>query len=227
MRTASWNILVFLILIILGCRRTLPLPTYESGASLFPVDSGLSWTYLVRETLYTTTGPVPHSYYLRLRIDSAMTDAYGRPSRYVVWDTAPFTDSTRWGVFRVGLIYRDEQQAELWENNTRLLMLRFPLSLYLQWNRYEYTNLPREICRYAHLDTTWQILDKSYPHSVWVVRRADTTALLERAYFYEAYQRGTGRIHVFERYDKFDLDNNGFLVRNTDSYYRELLLLHR
>ncbi len=217
----------FLLLMGLGCRRTVPLPQYEQGTSLFPTDSGLSWTYLVRETTYTTTGALPHSYYLRLHIDSAVIDAYGRPSRYAVWDTAPFTDSSRWGFFRVGLIYRDEKQAELWENNTRLLMLRFPLSPDLQWNRYEYASHPREICRYAHLDTAWQIFDKSYPHSVWVVRRADTTALLERAYFYEAYQRGRGLIHVRERYDKFDLDNNGSLVRNTDSYYRELLLLDR
>lgn len=62
---------------------------------------------------------------------------------------------------------------------------------------------------------------------MWLLRRADTTALLEKAYFYEVYQRGTGLIHVQERYDKFDLDNNGTLVRSTDSYYRELLLLHR
>jgi len=220
--------LIFLAsLLALGCRRTIPQPTYESGTSLFPIDSGLSWTYLVRETTYTTTGPVPHSYYLRLRIDSALIDAYGRPSRYVVWDTAPFLDSSQWGFYRVGLIYRDEKQAELWENNTRLLMLRFPLSPDLRWNRYEYTRHPPEICSYAHLDTAWQVLNQTYPHSVWLLRRADTTALLEKAYFYEVYQRGTGLIHVQERYDKFDLDNNGTLVRSTDSYYRELLLLHR
>jgi hypothetical protein len=145
----------------------------------------------------------------------------------VVWDTAPFLDSSQWGFYRVGLIYRDEKQAELWENNTRLLMLCFPLSPDLRWNRYEYIHHPPEICSYAHLDTSWQVLNQTYPHSVWLLRRADTTALLEKAYFYEVYQRGTGLIHVQERYDKFDLDNNGTLVRSTDSYYRELLLLHR
>jgi len=219
-------IAIFLFLAPLACRRTIPLPTYESGISLFPTDSGLAWTYLVRETLYTTSGPLPHAYYLRLVIDSALVDAYGRPARYVRWDTAPYPDSTPWGFYRVGLLYRDEKQAELWDNNTRLLMLRFPLSPDLRWNRYEYTNHPPEVCRYASLDTTWQLRGNAYPRSVLLLRRADTTALLEKAYFYEVYQRGTGLIYVHEQYNKFDLDNNGTLTTNTDSYHRELLLLH-
>lgn len=213
------------LLLGLGCKRTIPAPTYESGLSLFPLETGRSWTYLVQETTYTTSGVVPHSYWLRLRIDTPTVDAYKRPCFYALWDTAPYQDSTRWGVFRVGLAYRDQQQAELWENDTRLLMLRFPLSPDLRWNRYEYAAHPAEICRYKALDTLWTTAVRSYPRSVWVLRRADTTGLLERAFFYEIYQRETGLVHLYERYDKFELEANGNLTRSTDSYFRAYYLM--
>ncbi len=209
----------------LGCKRIIPAPAYESGLDLFPLETGRTWTYLVQETTYTTSGAVAHAYWLRLRLDTPTVDAYKRPCFYAVWDTAPFLDSTRWGVLRVGLAYRDQQQAELWENNTRLLLLRFPLSPDLRWNRYEYASRPAEVCSYRDTDTIWSTTTRSYPRSVWVVRRADTTGLLERALFYEAYQRGTGLVQLYERYDKFELEVNGGLTRSTDSYFRAYTLV--
>jgi len=217
----------WLSLWLVSCQRQIPLPTYDQGLDLFPIAEGRTWVYLVQETTYTTTGAVPFRYWLRVRIDTPTVDAYGRPSHYMIWDTASFLDSSRWGFYRVGLIYRDDRQGEIWENNTRLLMLRFPLSPEIRWNRYEYAGNPAEICRYAALDTNWRIGNRSSPRCAWVVRRADTTALLERALFYEVYERGQGLVHRYERLDRFNLENNGALLRSTDSYHREYIVFSR
>lgn len=64
----------------LACRRELPRPAYEEGLSLFPLETGRTWIYEVRETTYTTAGSVTQTYLLRMRIDTPTVDAYGRPS---------------------------------------------------------------------------------------------------------------------------------------------------
>lgn len=212
------------VLLLWSCRREIPLPDYELGISLFPIESGRSWTYELRETTYTTTGPEPHLFYLRMRIDTPVIDAYGRPSYYVVWDTAASLTGP-WGFFRVGLAYRDSQQAELWENNRRLLLLRFPLSPNLFWNRYEYTDLPPERCRYLTMDTLYRLGSGTFPRSAIVLRRLDTLGLLQKAFFYEVYTRQVGLVHQYERLDVYDLRPDGSLLRSTDSYHRELRLL--
>ncbi|MCX7606034.1 MAG: hypothetical protein N2170_02050 [Bacteroidia bacterium] len=219
-----WVVFSWGLLELLSCRREIPLPRPEEGSSLFPLQTGYTWVYEVRETTYTTSGPVPARYFLRMRIDTPTTDAYRRPCFYVLWDTCSLSDSGNWGFYRAGLAYRDTSQAELWENNKRLLMLRFPISPALQWNRYEYTNLPPENCRYLVLDTTYTIEAKTFPHSAFVLRRCDTLSLLRRAFFYEVYCRGVGLVHLKERLDAFDLGADGSITRNTDTYYREYLL---
>lgn len=215
---------VWLSLLLLSCQREIPLPTYEDGFSLFPVAQGLRWIYEVRETTYTTMGPEARRYLLRMRIDTPVIDAYGRPSFYVVWDTAASLDSS-WGFFRVGLIYRDSVQGELWEDNQRLLMLRFPLSPRTRWNRYEYIAKPPEKCRYLHADTAYRLNDRSFPNSAIILRRLDTAGILQKAFFYEVYQRGVGLVHQYERLDVYDLQPDGAFIRSTDSYHRELRLV--
>lgn len=207
-----------------GCRRELPQPSYEEGLSLFPLETGRTWIYEVRETTYTTTGPVAQHYLLRMRVDTPTVDAYGRPSFYVVWDTASLSATPEWGFFRVGLAYKDQQQAELWEDNRRYLLLRFPLSPTLRWNRNEYTDLSPEITRYLVTDTLYTLESRQIPRCAILLRRLDTTALLSKAFFYEVYGRSLGLVHRYERLDLYDLQANGTLVRNTDSYHRELLL---
>ncbi|MCS7162458.1 MAG: hypothetical protein NZ958_03910 [Bacteroidia bacterium] len=214
---------VGLILALIACRRTLPLPTYEDGQALFPLKTGLTWIYLVQETTYTTLGAVPHRYFLRLRVDTLTRDAYNRPSYYVLWDSS--YSGTSWSFWQAGLAYRDTAQAELWEDNRRYLILRFPVSPFLRWNRHAYTNLPPEYARYAHLDTTYTLDQRHFPSSVIVLRREDTLSLLQKAYFFEVYARGRGLIHRYERLDAYDLSSNGTLVRRTDSYYREWRLV--
>ncbi|MCS7153706.1 MAG: hypothetical protein NZ989_07150 [Bacteroidia bacterium] len=210
--------------LLFGCRREIPLPAYEDGLSLFPLERGRTWIYEVRETTYTTTGAEPKLYFLRMRIDTPVIDAYGRLSFYVVWDTAPSLTAD-WGFFHVGLAYRDSSQAELWENNRRLLLLRFPLSPELRWNRYEYTDLPPESCRYLNTDTIYRVGGREFPRSCIVLRRADTVGILRKAFFYEVYARTVGLIHRYERLDVYDLRSNGTLTRSTDSYHRELRLV--
>ncbi|MCS6895433.1 MAG: hypothetical protein NZZ60_04710 [Bacteroidia bacterium] len=207
-----------------GCRREIPLPNYEDGLSLFPLKTGLSWIYEVRETTYTTIGAEPRRFFLRMRIDTPTVDAYGRPSWYVVWDTTPDL-SAGWGFFRVGLAYRDSSQAELWENNRRLLILRFPLSPYLTWNRHEYTDLPPESCRYISIDTTYRLNNTLMPRSAFILRKVDTIGILKKAVAYEVYTRDIGLIHQYERLDAYDLRPNGSLVRSTDSYHWEVRLI--
>lgn len=221
MKPLRWGIALFLAW---GCRRELPLPDYELGLSLFPIEGDHAWVYEVRETTYTTTGAEPRFFYLRMRLDTPVIDAYGRPSRYVVWDTAASLTG-QWGFFRVGMAYRDSVQAELWENNRRLLVLRFPLSPTLRWNRHEYTDLPTETCRYLATDTTYPLGARTFPKSAIVLRRLDTLGLLQKAYFYEAYARGIGLTHRYERLDVYDLRPDGSLIRSTDSYHREWRLV--
>lgn len=212
------------LLLLWSCRREIPLPDYEDGLSLFPLETGHAWTYEVRETTYTTTGAESRLFYLRMRIDTPVIDAYRRPAYYVVWDTAAALNGP-WDFFRVGLAYRDSQQAELWEDNRRLLMLRFPLSPTLTWNRYEYTDLPAERCRYLQTDTLYRLDTRDFPRSAIVLRRLDTLGLLQKAYFYEVYTRQIGLVHRYERLDVYDLRPDGSLLRSTDSYHRELRLV--
>ncbi|MCS7296982.1 MAG: hypothetical protein RMK19_07790 [Bacteroidia bacterium] len=217
--------LIFFFILLLGaCRREIPLPTYEDGLSLFPIREGLRWIYEVRETTYTTVGAEGRRFYLQLRIDTPTIDAYGRPCWYVVWDTMPALEGPP-NFFRVGLIYRDSSQAEIWEDNRRLLILRFPLSPALRWNRYEYTDLPPENCRYFSTDTTYTLEGRAFPRSALILRRLDTTGILRKAFFYEVYTRSVGLVHRYERLDVYDLKPNGSLLRNTDSYHREWRLV--
>ncbi|MCX8112627.1 MAG: hypothetical protein N3E49_05450 [Bacteroidia bacterium] len=207
-----------------GCRREIPRPTYENGLALFPIETGREWIYEVRETTYTTIGAEPQSYFLRMRIDTPVRDAYGRWSYYVIWDTTSTLDRS-WGFFRVGLAYRDSSQAEIWEDNRRLLVLRFPLSRFVRWNRYEYIDHPPETCRYGSVDTTYLLIGRPFPRSAIVLRRLDTLGTLRRALFYEVFTRDIGLVHRYERLDVYDLRPNGSFVRSTDSYHRELRLV--
>lgn len=218
-------ILLAALWVLLACRRELPRPTYAAGTSLFPLETGRWWVYEVRETTYTTTGPESVRYLVRMRIDTPTTDAYRRPSFYVVWDTCAIQDSGQFAFYRVGLAYRDSAQAELWENNRRLLLLRFPLSPHLRWNRYQYTDLPPEMCRYLSTDTLYTLAGRTFPHSAFVLRQLDTISLLQRSYFYEVYAPNIGLVHRYERLDAYDLSSTGTLVRSTDSYHRELRLV--
>lgn len=217
--------LVALGFFLMGCRREIPLPSYKAGQALFPLYTGLVRVYQVRETTYTTTGAEGKVYFVRMRIDTPTTDAYGRRAFYVLWDTASVQDSGAWGFWRAGLAYRDSVQAELWEDNRRYLLLRFPLAPHVRWNRNEYTDLPPEICRYGAIDTLFPTPTRTLPHSAWIVRRVDTLGLLLKAYFYDVFSRDVGLSYRYERQDVFDLNANGSLVRNTDSYFREWVLV--
>lgn len=215
------NSLLLNLLLLLSCRRELPLPPAEDGLSLFPLYTGMVRLYEVRETTYTTSGPVATFYFLRMRVDTPTRDAYGRLSYYVLWDTASEPQGP-WHFWKAGLAYRDTGQVELWDNNQRLWLLRFPISARTRWNRHAYTNLPPQICRYAHTDTLWQ---GRFPRSVWVLRQVDTTSVLHKAFFYEVYARNTGLVHLYERLDVYELGAGGALLPHTDSYFREMRLL--
>lgn len=83
---------------------------------------------------------------------------------------------------------------------------------------------PPEITRYLSTDTLYSLESRRIPRCAILLRRLDTSAILSRTFFYEVYGRELGLVHRYERLDVYDLQANGALFRNTDSYHRELLL---
>ncbi|MEL6193200.1 MAG: hypothetical protein AAFR66_14175 [Bacteroidota bacterium] len=203
----------------------------EAGENIFPVQQGQYSITEVVDTSFNSAGPVVEKYFKKEEIGSTFTDLDGRPiqrvqvslSDYDLGTNYQFEPSRVWGQFLETNTESGEYFAERIEDNTRYLVLRFPVFDEARWNGHLFNNLGNRIFNYQSTDTTVVVRGKRYEDCVMVVQRADTSSFITYSFIYEIYAPEIGKIKRFERTLVNDGPNGEFNPSRSRIYLEELV----
>ncbi len=221
---------ISLILLSISCNRNKEVIP-EAGENLFPVQQGKYLITEVADTTFNSAGPVVEKYFKKEEIGSTFTDLDDRPiqriqisrSDYSLGENFQFEPFRIWGQFLDTDAESGEYFAERIEDNTRYLVLRFPVFDEARWNGHLFNNLGNRIFNYQSTDTTVTVRGKRYEDCVMVVQRADTNSFITYSFIYEIYAPEIGKIKRFERTLVNDGPNGEFNPSRSRIYLEELV----
>lgn len=185
----------------------------DYGFDYFPLQIGKYIDYSMDSTVYDFNGNTPvvlHStHYVREMLTDTFTDNSGRPS-FKIERFEKSELAAPWGFKNIWYATRSPSQAELVEDNYRLVKLTFPTRVGLTWNAASYLS-DTEIVTVAgetlemfkgwfseileiEQDKSIQIGDLSFT-DVLTVQHADDENVIEKRYALEKYARGVGLVY--------------------------------
>ncbi|MEZ4687479.1 MAG: hypothetical protein R3B47_15865 [Bacteroidia bacterium] len=224
-------VVVSLLIIASACNRVKDvIPPHTD--TIFPLEVGKSWTYLVIDTTWAVGNP-PRSivdvYYKRETITGTETDLLGREVyRLETFRTADTLNGmSDFEPMRAGYLYRGNEYGERFMNNKRRLVLKWPVYNDIQWNGNLYVGNPEhnEQYRYRNIDTTVTVLGTNYAQSVWVAHSlpSDAISQIKNRVAYEVYSAEKGRILSYDR--TFVMDQSDPTPFNPDDSYTHIEML--
>lgn len=224
------SLIIFLFAILAaGCNRVKDvIPPHTE--TIFPLEVGKSWTYLVIDTTWIT-GPqaIVDVYYKRETITGTQTDLLDREVfRLETFRTADTMNGfSSFDPVRAGYLYRGNEFGERFLNNKRRIVLKWPAFDNIRWNGNLYVGNPvhNEQFRYQTVDTTVNILGTDFAQAVWVAHSLPSDALsrIKNRVAYEVYAPEVGRILTFDRTNVND--QPGSEPFNVDESYTHIEML--
>ncbi|MFK7970579.1 MAG: hypothetical protein AB8F95_09435 [Bacteroidia bacterium] len=199
-------LIIFSFLIIAGACNRVKEVIKPHTDTIFPLEVGQEWTYLVIDTTWLVgRRPVVDVYYKREQITGTNVDLVGREVfRLETFRTIDTTAGlTGFESERAGYLYRGSEFGERFLNNKRKVVLKWPAADGVQWNGNLYVGNPihNEQYRYQNVDTTVSVFGTNYEQAVWVAHSlpSDAISTIKNRVAYEVYAPEIGRIITFDR----------------------------
>lgn len=223
------NSLLFLLFVIGffagACNRVKEVvPAYTQ--ELFPLEPGQSRIYLVIDTTYTTQAVNTDRFYRREVIERQEKDLLGRDI-YVIQtyrSEYEFGNNYQWQPERVWSAYKDGQFAERMQENSRYLVLKFPVYRGLRWNGHLYNGRGEQLYKYQSIDTAITVEGVTYDPAVFVMNSlpSDTTSFIKYRLAYTVFAPEKGKVMVYDLTKVKDGPGGAF---NPDKSYTHIELL--
>ena len=182
--------------------------------SYYDTNEGRFIEYNVQEINHDENAIIQHdtlNYFLRVQIEDTISDNLGRVNRkYVRYKKMNSNDP--WQISDVWMTIIDGTDAELVEENQRIIKLKFPINSFTKWNANIF-NLDENLdCFYENIHSGKSI-NGLYFDSTVTVNQGATRNFLKFFKKYEVYANGIGMI---SRYYK-DLNISNFDTLQIDS----------
>jgi len=183
----------------------------ELHKGYFDLTPGRFIEYEVLEINHDQNALIEHDtlrYFLKVQIEDTILDNLGRiNNKYVRYKRTSVTSP--WSVADVWMVLIDGNNAELVEENQRIIKMKFPVDNYTNWNANSFNNLPSLDCFYENLHATKSINGLTYDSTVRVNQGSERN-LIRFYNKFETYAKGVGMI---EKYYK-DLTISNFDTLN-------------
>jgi hypothetical protein len=212
-----WNYFILLScssVILFSCKKNNQISPPELHKSYFDITQGRYIEYEVLEINHDENALIQHDtlrYYLKIQIEDTLIDNIGRiNNKYVRYKKSNLTDS--WILSDVWTTIIDVNNAEIVEENQRIIKMKFPVDGFTNWNANVFTNLSSLECFYEDIHKARTINGLSFDSTVRVNQGSDRN-LIRYYKKYETYAKGVGMV---EKYYK-DLNISNFDTLNISS----------
>lgn len=212
-----WNFFIlmsYFSFFLFSCKKNNQNIALELHKNYFDVTQGRYIEYEVLEINHDDNALVKHDtirYYLKIQIEDTLIDNLGRITyKYVRYKKSNLNDL--WGLSDVWTTIIDGNNAELVEENQRIIKMKFPVDRYTNWNANVFTNQSSLNCFYEDLHKARTINGLSFDSTVRINQGSDRNLI---RYFkkHETYAKGIGMV---EKYYK-DLNISNFDTLNISS----------
>ena len=204
----------FVMVIFMSCKKNSQNVQQDWYKSYYDTNEGRFIEYNVHEINHDENAIIQHdtlNYFLRIQIEDTISDNLGRVNRkYVRYKKMNSNDP--WQISDVWMTIIDGTDAELVEENQRIIKLKFPVNSFTKWNANIF-NLDENLdCFYENIHLGKSI-NGLYFDSTVTVNQGATRNFLKFFKKYEVYANGIGMI---SRYYK-DLNISNFDTLQIDS----------
>lgn len=216
-KMSIWNYFILLScssVFLFSCKKNNQISAPELHKSYFDITQGRYIEYEVLEINHDENALIQHDtlrYYLKIQIEDTLIDNIGRiNNKYVRYKKSNLTDS--WILSDVWTTIIDGNNAEIVEENQRIIKMKFPVDGFTNWNANVFTNLSSLECFYEDLHKARTINGLAFDSTVRVNQGSDRN-LIRYYKKYETYAKGVGMV---EKYYK-DLNISNFDTLNISS----------
>lgn len=212
MKYRKTNIVLLLAAVLTACETTIS----EPAEDYFPVNTGVTAEYEVKETRYSVTeAPLELTWYLKEVVGEPLDEINGF-SVYKLERYRKNLPGDAWKIDSVWTIYRQPDKVVKTENNTPYIKLRLPASDGLSWNGNALNTLNEQTYR----------LKTGADGQAEVVQMADSS-LVHLNKSIEKYQAGKGLIYKEVRVYNYcqsspDCIGKNIITSGFDMVYRAL-----
>jgi hypothetical protein len=219
MTSRSKNILSFCLmlsslLIFTNCTKKTDDTKSQLHQEYFDLTPGKFIEYQVREITHNSNSTIQHdtlNYFLRIQIEDTIYDNQGRLNRkYVRYKRNSEIDN--WVVSDVWMAFKDNINAELTEENEKIIKLKFPVNSYTNWNANIFNSSSPLDCFYEQIHSPRTINGLFFDSTV-VVNQGSDRNLIRFYKKQEVYAKGIGMVNKYFK----DLNISNFDTLNITS----------
>jgi hypothetical protein len=211
------RILFYTLLVLISissCKKKSGNSTQNSYKNYYDTTPGRFIEYVVTEIIHDKDASVPHdtsNYFMRIQIEDTITDNSGRINRkYVRYKKNNTNDP--WQISDIWMTIIDGNNAELVEENQRVIKLKFPVNSFTNWNANIYNTSEKLDCFYENIHSS-KTIGAFFFDSTVTVNQGETRNLVRFCKKNEVYAHKIGMISKYFK----DLSINNFDTLNINS----------
>ncbi len=201
-------------LLLFSCKKNSNSSKPEPHKNYFDLTQGRFVEYEVLEINHDENALIQHDtlrYFLKIQIEDTIIDNLGRTNnKYVRYKKFNLSDG--WIISDVWTTIIDGNNAEIVEENQRIVKMKFPVDGYTNWNANIFNNLSSLDCFYEDIHKPLNINGLSFDSTVKVNQGSDRNLIR----YYNKFERYAKGIGMIEKYYK-DLNISNFDTLNISS----------
>lgn len=203
--------IVFLLMLLMGCKKDPEVTNIDLGYDFFPVDSGLYRLYEVEDIVYDDFNQTidTNTYEIMEVFSRKLLDLEGNKS-FELKRYKRLNESFSWQLLDVWQTTPLATRVEQVEENLRLIKLIFPVAVGADWDGNAFNSLNEEEFEVVSYNADTAIKELN-GLSVVRVNHYNEANIIEEKASYERYAKGVGMVNKFFKY--LDLQKDSGLIR--------------
>ncbi len=186
------------LILFSGCSKKSTKSDVQLYADYFDLTPGRFIEYEATEITHNSNATIQHDtlkYLLRIQIEDTIYDNLGRLNRKFV-RYKRLTQNDNWVISDVWMAFKDLINAELVEENERIIKLKFPVNSFTSWNANIFNSSSSLDCFYEQLHAAKTINGLSFDSTV-VVNQGNERNLIRFYKKQEIYAKGIGMVYKY------------------------------
>jgi hypothetical protein len=196
----SFSALLLLLssIMLVACSKKIDDSQNQLHTEYYDLTPGRFIEYEAIEITHNSNSAIQHdtlNYFLRIQIEDTIFDNLGRLNRkYVRYKRLSANDN--WVISDVWMAYKDNNNAELIEENERIIKLKFPVNSFVSWNANVFNSSNSLDCSYEQIHSAKTVNGLFFDSTVIVNQGSDRNLIR----FYkkqEVYAKGIGMVYKY------------------------------
>ena len=197
-RLKSFSALFLSSFILIACSKKIDDSQNQLHTEYYDLTPGRFIEYEATEITHNSNSAIQHdtlNYFLRVQIEDTIYDNLGRLNRkYVRYKR--FSTNDNWLISDVWMAFKDNNNAELIEENERIIKLKFPVNSYTNWNANVFNSSSSLECFYEQIHSP-KIINGLFFDSTATVNQGSDRNLIRFYKKQEVYAKGIGLVYKY------------------------------